>query len=538
MTTDEIYDDELPEELDGEEEQSAEETDLEQRSRNALLTGWGISLTLHVIVMLIMAFVVAAVRVITTVPPTRAVDIETIMQPPEEREDMARELEANDVTVVSDIEVPNPTVQQLDVDIEELSTEDPEVSEVKEPKGREEAKAACETGSTGAFMAIGGGGGGSGAFGNRRGGGQVRALGRYGGSKGSQSAVLAALRWFMRHQSENGQWDVDGYPVNCTLDGPKCEPGSNVGGADAAVTGYALLCFLGAGYDHKVPNQFQKTIQKGLDWVVQNQNGEGGWGRNYENGVCCMALAEAYAMTMDPALREPAQKAVDHILSRQNPGAGKDAYGGSGWNYVNVTPNRNDSSVTGWCVMALKSAKAAGLETGRGLEGAKWWLEEAWKATNPNWQTVDIYKDATQFPYTFDEVGKKSERDHLSCIGALCAVFLGYNAENPMLGTLCNDILARHLEKSRTWPNDSYYLYYNTLAMFQHGGDKWDKWNQVVRDMLVNSQRKEKGCFDGSWNPEGAGAHNISKVGRTIVTAYACLSLEVYYRYLPVAVKN
>ena len=43
-------------------------------------------------------------------------------------------------------------------------------------------------------------------------------------------------------------WDVDGYPVNCTVAGAKCEPGaewSNAGG-DAAMTGYALLCFLGA----------------------------------------------------------------------------------------------------------------------------------------------------------------------------------------------------------------------------------------------------------------------------------------------------
>ena len=124
-----------------------------------------------------------------------------------------------------------------------------------------------------------------------------------------KSAVDAALKWFKRHQSPNGQWDVDGYPVNCQEAGPKCEPGSNKKGGDEAVTGYAVLCFLGAGYDHKTPNKFQQTVKRGLDWLVQNQNGEGGWGRNYENGVCSMALAEAYAMTNDPALREPAQKA-------------------------------------------------------------------------------------------------------------------------------------------------------------------------------------------------------------------------------------
>ena len=252
-------------------------------------------------------------------------------------------------------------------------------------------------------MAIGGGGGSAGAFGNRSGGGKKRALGRFGGSKASESAVDAALKWFKRHQSPNGQWDVDGYPVNCQEAGPKCEPGKDRKGADAAVTGYAVLCFLGAGYDHKTPNKFQQTVKRGLDWLVANQNGEGGWGRNYENGVCSMALCEAYAMTNDPALREPAQKSLDHLRDRQNPGAGKDSYGGSGWDYTSPKPSRNDSSVTGWCVMAMKSGKAAGLDTHGGLEGAKWWLDEAWKATNPGWENLDPYEDASQFPYTFNE---------------------------------------------------------------------------------------------------------------------------------------
>jgi hypothetical protein len=117
-------------------------------------------------------------------------------------------------------------------------------------------------------------------------------------------------------------WDVDGYPINCTLAGPKCEPGSAYTGADgdAAVTGYALLCYLGAGYDHRTPNKYRKVVKTGLDWVVANQKPDGSFGksRNYENGIVAMALAEAYAMTNDAALRDPAQKAIDYLLSVQN----------------------------------------------------------------------------------------------------------------------------------------------------------------------------------------------------------------------------
>jgi hypothetical protein len=73
-----------------------------------------------------------------------------------------------------------------------------------------------------------------------------------------------------------------------------------------------------------------------------------------------------------------------------------------------------------------------------------------------------------------------------------------------------------------------YYLWYNcTLAMFQAGGEPWDRWNPIVRDTIINLQRHD-GCARGSWDPS-------SKWGRTggriYTTALAVLTLEVYYRY-------
>jgi len=534
------YDDDLPpddELLDEDELGEEEPEDLEERERNAAIAGWGTSLALHAVVLIILGVIAVATNLLTDAPPTRTANIEPPPPPPEEEREL-RDLNPVDTEIEAEVEVETPVVTTVEVEVEEIQTEDEEVTEDAVAKGREEAKSTAETGGTGAFMAIGGGGGASGAFGNRTGGGKKRALGQYGGSRASESAVEAALRWFKRHQSPNGMWDVDGYPVNCTVPGPKCEPGKiQKGNEDAAITGYAVLCFLGAGYDHKTPNKYQKTVKKGLDWLVENQQANGGWDRNYENGVCTMALAEAYAMTSDPKLRDPAQKAVDLLLERQNPGEGKDAYGGSGWDYTNQKPKRNDASVTGWCVMGLKSAKAAGLDTGSGLDGAKWWLERAWKAANPRWKDFDPYKDRSVFPYTYDEVADEAQANRLACVGALCAVFLGHQAGDIMLETLANEIMAAHYPESTSYPTDTYYMYYNTLAIFQLGGDKWKKWNGAVRDMLVGSQRNTEDCFDGSWDPiNGSGGHHVAETGRTLVTAYCTLSLEVYYRYTPVAI--
>jgi hypothetical protein len=76
---------------------------------------------------------------------------------------------------------------------------------------------------------------------------------------------------------------------------------------------------------------------------------------------------------------------------------------------------------------------------------------------------------------------------------------------------------------------DLYYWYYGTLAMFQYGGAEWQQWNVRVRDLLVSEQVKD-GEYAGSWEPRDPWS---GYGGRIYSTAIATLSLEVYYRYLP-----
>ena len=103
-----------------------------------------------------------------------------------------------------------------------------------------------------------------------------------------QPYVDPALRWFVRHQSPNGMWDVDGYIVNCQVEGPKCEPGTSNLGADGDVgcTALTVLVFLGDGYDHKTPNKYRRVIQAGIDWLVANQLQNGGVWKEAELRKC------------------------------------------------------------------------------------------------------------------------------------------------------------------------------------------------------------------------------------------------------------
>ena len=64
-------------------------------------------------------------------------------------------------------------------------------------------------------------------------------------------------------------------------------------------------------------------------------------------------------------------------------------------------------------------------------------------------------------------------------------------------------------------------------------GPEWDTWNRQMRRTLIETQAKE-GCAAGSWDPEKpARDHWGEQEGRLMVTSMGALTLEVYYRYLP-----
>ena len=76
---------------------------------------------------------------------------------------------------------------------------------------------------------------------------------------------------------------------------------------------------------------------------------------------------------------------------------------------------------------------------------------------------------------------------------------------------------------------DYYYLYYGTLALYQHQGPIWADWNERLKETLPLLQKKN-GAEAGSWD---VGSAHAVPGGRVVSTTLATLSLEVYYRLLP-----
>jgi len=81
-----------------------------------------------------------------------------------------------------------------------------------------------------------------------------------------------------------------------------------------------------------------------------------------------------------------------------------------------------------------------------------------------------------------------------------------------------------------------YYLYYATQVMHHMGGKEWKTWNLGpngdgrggIRDILIGSMDK------GIANPDTEGSWLLNNgEGRLMSTSLALLTLEVYYRHLP-----
>jgi hypothetical protein len=221
----------------------------------------------------------------------------------------------------------------------------------------------------------------------------------------------------------------------------------------------------------------------------------------YAHGLATIALCEAYGMTNDKALGDAAQRAIHFIVAAQDPAGG-------GWRYEPRQPG--DLSVAGWQLMALKSGMMAGLMVPSQT------MERAAKFVH------SVGNGQGGFGYV-----RPSPTATMSSVGLLCCQYLGAGKEDEVIQSGTKILLANLPAKES---RNCYYWYYATQVMHNLQNSEWDVWNRQMRHVLVESQEKA-GCAAGSWNPDGH--PHADSGGRLMVTALNTLTLEIYYRYLP-----
>jgi hypothetical protein len=331
-----------------------------------------------------------------------------------------------------------------------------------------------------------------------------------GGSQDTERAVQAALVWLAAAQSSEGRWDAarHGGGVERAVQGHH-RHGAGAK-SDHGVTGLALLAFLGAGNTHQ-DGGYSETVSRGLRFLVERQRADGSLAGDAEffaalycHGMAAIAVAECCAMTGDASLRPPLEKAVRYTLSMQSPATG-------GWRYA--AGDKGDTSQLGWQVMLLASARQAGVG---GLEAAE-------TRAAAFLQSVSSGRAGGLAAY------RMGERPSVAMTAEALAsrLFLGMPADHPCVAEAV-DLLAKTPPHSSS-PN-AYAWYYATLASFHAGGPQWEAWNRQLQAAILPLQRRESSGLDGSWDPDPVwGGHG----GRVYSTAMAAMTLEIYYRHLP-----
>jgi hypothetical protein len=362
------------------------------------------------------------------------------------------------------------------------------------------------------------------------------ANGRGGGGRGDGggngvdemgSATDAALVWLQNHQAPDGRWGAASFAEQCKKN--ECSGRGNPVN-DVGLTGLALLCFLGAGETHEL-GVFRDTVKRGLLYLLSEQaeHEDGCFGERvgqhwiYDHACATLAMAEAYGMTGAKAFKDSALLGIRFVLRAQNPYAA--------WRYAYPPDGDNDTSVTGWMVMGLKSAGLAGLPIDEAaLTNARVFIEELTDPVSGRTGYTALGEMPSRLP-GLRSAFPSDKSESLTAVGMLVRIFGGRTPENDPLIAKGADLLVKKLPRWDTTDGsiDFYYWYYGTLAMHQVGGARWEKWNEALKPALIDHQRLDPNEDEyGSWDPLDPWS---AEGGRVYATALNCLSTEVYYRY-------
>ncbi len=349
---------------------------------------------------------------------------------------------------------------------------------------------------------------------------------------GVEQALKDGFEWLKWHQSAEGSWQAKDYSDNCgkIAEGAKCE-GAGEAQFDVGLTGLALLAFLGDG-NTTLEGPYKEQVARGIKWLVDQQQAESGmFGTRrdpihiYNHAVASQAVCEAYYLSSAPLLKLSASKAVKFILEARSEGMG--------WGYAHLGRFHDDTSITGWMVMALKCAEEAKLEVDQqAFDGALRWIDKMSSAQTGRVGYDKVNSDSSRAK-RINEKFVSTRGEAMTAVGLLCRVFLGQDTARTPVMVAHADLIARELpvwndDPSQEAGPDFYYWYYGSHAMHQMGGDYWKTWSKALYSALVTSQRRA-GDAKGSWDPRVDPWGYAG--GRVYTTAMALLALESEFRF-------
>ena len=324
-------------------------------------------------------------------------------------------------------------------------------------------------------------------------------------------AVDAALMFLARAQAESPAHDGSF---------------ADVYGQTNAVVGLSAMAFLSKGYRPGVP-PYGDAINRSIDYVLatETKNGYLGvrGGKMYEHGISTLFLSEVSGM-VDPARQQRIDvvlpRALKVILDAQAV-TKQDAIDSGGWRY---DPDSKDSdmSVTGWCLMALRSARLNGAPVPtKAIDDALAYVD---RCRDPDGRV----RYAAKGDWWYGKRGywvRTPRTVQLSASALLCRKLSGRHEAD--INKTLSDTILKSLHPTDFFTQEAsgghveYAAYYASQAMFQMGGEPWDQFAETMYRYLLSKQQS-----NGAWFVEAK--------GEVYPTAMFALALTVSYRQLPI----
>lgn len=305
-------------------------------------------------------------------------------------------------------------------------------------------------------------------------------------------AVTRGLAWLATQQNADGSF------------------GGGRFGRNVAVTALACIALMGDG---NLPGRgpYGEQVRRGMEHLLTNaaETGliasDGSNGPMYGHGFATLFLGEVYGMTQGGGDTRQSERVRD-VLVRACRLIERTQNEEGGWRY-NPVPYDADISVTITQVMALRSARNAGLEIPK--ETIDRAVEYVRKAQNPD----------GGFRYQLDSGLSAWPR---SAAGVATLYYAGiYQDQAIDRGLVYLKGSAMPDSPGRAETHYWYGQYYVAQAMYLAGGEHWATWWPAVRRELLDRQSPS-----GAWNDPS--------VGPAYGTAMALIVLQMPKRYLPI----